>query len=60
MQYLGVPLDFVLFQMMLNRLGFSLNLSYVYTRDLSVNIDTLPVSCLYASTIMNHMMYNDD
>ena len=28
--------------------------------DLSVNLNKLQIGCLYAGTIMNHMMYADD
>ena len=55
MQYLGVPLDLVLFQMMLTIEEFSLNLSYVYAHDLSVNIETVSVGSLYVSTTKNHV-----
>ena len=32
----------------------------VYMDDLSVNLNKLQIGCLYAGTIMNHMMYADD
>ena len=32
----------------------------VYMDDLSVNLNRLQIGCLYAGTIMNHMMYADD
>ena len=32
----------------------------IYMDDLSVNFNKLQIGCLYAGTIMNHMMYADD
>ena len=32
----------------------------IYMDDLSVNLNKLQIFCLYAGTIMNHMMYADD
>ena len=35
-------------------------LSNVYIDDLSVNVDKLQIGCLYASNVINHLMYADD
>ena len=57
-------LAFLLFQMVLNRVESSPHIFNVYMDDLSVNLNVnlnkLQIGCLYAGTLINHLMYADD
>ena len=47
--------------MVLNRVeSFPPHLFNVYMDDLSVNLNKLHIGCLYAGTLINHLMYADD
>ena len=54
-------LAFLLFQMVLNRMRIlSAHLFNVYMDDFSVKLNKLQIGCLYAGTLINHLMYADD
>ena len=53
-------LAFLLFQMALSRVESFPHLFNVYMDDLCVNLNKLQIGCLYAGTLINHLMYADD